>query len=289
MSIHQHITLLLLLFSLFACGQKKQKTGETNEQENLPNYSLHKPEVFTMPGELEEISGIAFLNGNADTVFAEQDEEGKLFRFALGSEKLIETKFGKKGDYEDVQVSNGYVIMLRSDGVLFTFPLSQINQEKAGDVKEFSEVLPDGEYEGLYADAATGSLYVLCKHCNEKQTETNTGYVLQLTKNGDIKPDTTFTIDVKEIAAKAGVKKLLFEPSALAKNRATNEWFILSSVNKIVIVANSNWSVKNIYRLDESLYNQPEGIAFDKDNNLYISNEKGNTKHATILKLSYQK
>ncbi len=42
---------------------------------------------------------------------------------------------------------------------------------------------------------------------------------------------------------------------------------------KILVIANSDWSIKNVYRLDASLYNQPEGIAFDKDNNLYISNE----------------
>lgn len=80
-----------------------------------------------------------------------------------------------------------------------------------------------------------------------------------------------------------------FRPSALAKNPKTNEWYILSSTNKLLVVADANWKVKTVYPLDLSLFLQPEGIAFDNQNNLYISNEGDKTSKGTVLKFNYKK
>src|SRR6266700_4983498 len=99
-------------------------------------YNFNEPVKYNMPDVLHEISGIAFNKGNGDTIYAEQDEEGRLFHFKPGDKKMIISKFGKHGDYEDVSICDDYVIMLRSDGVLFTFPLREGCDEKAADVKE---------------------------------------------------------------------------------------------------------------------------------------------------------
>src|SRR4051812_16260836 len=96
---------------------------------NLPGYDLSKPTVYKMPAVLEEISGIAFNHANADTLYAEQDEEGKVFYFPLGDAAVQHSKFSKRGDYEDLAICNGTVIMLRSDGVFFTFPLKNLGSK----------------------------------------------------------------------------------------------------------------------------------------------------------------
>src|SRR3954454_2720569 len=250
MSTYHYIILLLLLFSMIACGQSGKKEKHKEALRTLPHYDLNNPQVYKLPKVLSEISGISFLNGNSNTIYAEQDEEGKLFYFQLGSNDIRETKFGRKGDYEDVQLCNGYVVMLRSDGALFKFSTNDIDNKEVKNVQEFNNLLPNGEYEGLYADNTSNKLYVLCKHCNEKLTNINSIYTLSLSDNGDIKPDGNFTIDVKQIAAKAGVKKLDFKPSALAKNIHTNEWYIVSSENKLLVVTDSGWTVKEVYPLD---------------------------------------
>ena len=288
MSIYNYINLLFLLFSIIACGQPGKKEKHKEALRTLTHYDLNNPQVYKLPKVLNEISGISFLNGN-NTIYAEQDEEGKLFYFRLGSNDIQETKFGRKGDYEDVQLCNGYVVMLRSDGTLYTFSINDINNKEVKNVQEFNDILPNGEYEGLYADNTSNKLYVLCKHCNEKLTNTNGVYTFSLSDKGKIKLEGEFTINVGQIATKEGLKKLVFEPSALAKNIQTNEWYIISSANKLLVVTRSDWTVEEIYPLDASLYNQPEGIAFDIDNNLYISNERGNTGSATILKIVYQR
>ena len=120
--------------------------GQKISYKSPKGYDLSKPDKFNMPEILHEISGITFNRGISDTIYAEQDEEGKLFHFKLGDKKKVVSKFGKPGDYEDVTICNGFVIMLRSDGVLFSFPLTEANNEKAKNVQEWKNLFaPDGE------------------------------------------------------------------------------------------------------------------------------------------------
>jgi len=175
------IVMLVVQFTSTSCS-------EPAALNNPPNYDLGKPVVYKMPVILDEISGIAFNHGNADTIFAEQDEEGKLFYFHLGDTEIKHTKFSKRGDYEDVAICNGQVIMLRSDGVFYTFPLNQIGDKETGNTKEQAGLLPVGEYESLYADETSNTLYVLCKNCTgDKSGQSVTGHVFTIGTDGQMR------------------------------------------------------------------------------------------------------
>ncbi|MCW3090331.1 MAG: SdiA-regulated family protein [Ferruginibacter sp.] len=276
-------SLIFILFFYGACKQHEQIAGP-------PGYDLTKPVVLKMPVALNEISGIAFNKGNPDTIYAEQDEEGRLFYFATGSQDVKHQKFGKKGDYEDIAICNGTVAMLRSDGALFSFPLNINGDKEISNVQEAAGILPAGEYEAMFADEANNLLYVLCKECSEDNAAKNiSGYILQILPGGQFASKDNFRINTKDIAAKLVEKKIVFRPSAMAKNHLQNEWYIVSSVNKLLVITDTAWVVKAAYPLDPALFNQPEGIAFDSNNNLYISNERGNTASATILKFTFAK
>ena len=96
-----------------------------------------------------------------------------------------------------------------------------------------------------------------------------------------------FQIDEGDIDRFAGLKGKRFRPSALTQNPRTKEWFILSSINKMLVTANEKWEITGAYPLDPSLFNQPEAIAFDHDWNLYIGNEGGDkARNATLLKFN---
>lgn len=252
-----------------------------------PGYDLNKPVVYNMPPVLNEISGIAFANGNSGTVYAEEDEDGRLYFFRLGDKKINSTHFSKSGDYEDVAICRGYVIMLRSDGVLFTFPLSEVNKPKAGKVQKWTDMLPAGEFESLYADSQSGKLYVLCKNCVDDKRSASSGFIFQLQADGTVQKAGTFCINVKAIEKIAGMSTIHFHPSAIAQNPVTKQWYILSSVNKMLVLADAQWNVSEVYRLDPQLFPQPEGIAFDSARNLYISSERNILNPATILKFVY--
>ncbi|MEO5593952.1 MAG: SdiA-regulated domain-containing protein [Chitinophagaceae bacterium] len=282
-SISAIFLIVLLQLTKVACTEPPKTV-------NPPGYDLAKPTVYKMPSVLEEISGIALNHGKTDTIFAEQDEEGKLFYFHLGDVEVSHTKFSKRGDYEDVAICNGQVIMLRSDGVFFTFPLSGIGNKETGNAIEQEGLLPQGEYESLYADDNTNSIYVLCKNCSDdKSAGKVSGQVFSVGPDGKLALKDHFSIDEKAIAALAGKEKIKFKPSGLAANPITNQWYILSSVNKTLLITDAQWKPLNAYPLNPTLFTQPEGITFDLAGNLYIANEKGNAENGTILQFKYQK
>ena len=284
MSLVEKIFMLLFSAIVFisACSQG-------DEYKSPEGYNLNKPEKFIMPESLHEISGIAFYNGSSDTIYAEQDEDGKVFYFTPGDEKINSVKFNGHGDYEDIAVCRGAIIILRSDGTLFTFPLNSITKDEIDSVNEWKKILPEGEYEGMYANESTGKIYLLCKHCKDDNGKTHQGYIYQLADDGNLQSAGSFTIDVNKIEELSGEKKMEFHPSALAMKPATGEWYILSSVNKILVTVDSNWNVQQVYKLNPSVFIQPEGMAFDQENNLYISNEGGDASKGNILKFEIKK
>ncbi len=276
------ISTLCALLSVVSCESQKRYASP-------PGYDLNKPVTWKMPMVLNEISGIAFNKGVYDTLYAEQDEDGKVFHFKLGDHQLQTTRFGKKGDFEDIAICKDYVIMLRSDGVLFSFPFSETNKADAEHVKKFSGLLPAGEYEGLASIDSSGEVFVLCKHCSdEKTSKLGGGTIFKLGASGDLVISTNFEINIREIEAITGMRKINFHPSALCKNLRTGEWYILSSVNKMLVIADQNWKVKAVYPLNPSVFPQPEGIAIDRQQNLYISNEKNLRSSATVLVFAFQ-
>ncbi len=277
------LTFFCTLLIVISCESQQQTFSSP------PGYDFSKPRKYKMPFKLREISGIAFNKGISDTVYAEEDEDGKVFHFKLGDAQVQVTRFWKKGDFEDISICNNQVIMLRSDGVLFTFPLSETAKPETDKVKVFEGLLPAGEYEGLASIDSGGKLFVLCKHCyDEKTRKWGGGFIFHLNAAGDLTAAGEFEINIKEIDAITNSQNIRFHPSALAYNSGTREWFILSSVNHMLVITDEEWKVKTAYPLNPSIFPQPEGIAFDGRHNLYISNERNLTPAATILAFDFK-
>jgi hypothetical protein len=282
--------IILTVFSLAAMLAGLSCTGQKKEYISPPGYDLNNPVKYNMSEGLLEISGIAFHHGNPDSLYAEQDENGRVYYLKLGDKKAPGfSKFAKTGDYEDIAILNNQVIVLKSDGVFFTFPFNQVRSDEVANVQKQEGLLPTGEYEGIYADEKTNQLYALCKNCSDDSKKSSTGYIFKMAANGALTQSGQFTVNVKDMEAQTGKKKGPFRPSALAKNQRTNEWYILSSVNKVIVVTDAVFKVKSVYPINSSLFLQPEGIAFDNQNNLYISNEGDTITPGNVYKFIYKK
>ncbi len=273
------VTVVLIVVIMPAC----KLFGD--EEQTLKNYRLHKPDKFNMPESLLEVSGITFNKGKKDTMYAVQDEQGRLFRIAWGNRKQVNAKFGKQGDYEDLAIINGKVIILKSNGSLISFPFADAIYAEVDSVIEWKRILPEGEYEGMYGDDASGTIYVICKSCSGDNAKNMvSGYIYHIgdsiTRTGE------FQIDVNAIKAFTGKVKRGFRPSGIAKNPSTSEWFIISAVNKLLVVTDENWKIKETCFLNSNIFNQPEGIAFDDKGNLYISNEGDDLSEGNILRFN---
>lgn len=272
------IGLSLMAFS--ACSQTEKKF------DSPAGYDFNNPVVYKMPEELMEISGIAFAPGTNDTMYAIQDEDGKLFYWKNGKPEILShAKFGKHGDFEDVAITNIYAFILKSDGTLLQFPRAEIAAGTISNVKEWAGLVPAGEYESLYADNEQKELYILCKTCAaDKSSGTLSGYILGISDDGTIGLKSNFMINTGDLGQQKKKQKARVHPSAMAFNKKNQEWYLLSSINKKLIIADRSWNVKQAISLNSSLFPQPEGISFDSDNNLYISNEAGNSSAGTVLK-----
>lgn len=271
--------LLLFLFAFLNCKNRVQYKSPAG-------YDFNKPEKIVLNNDLHEISGISFLNGNTNDIFAIEDEDGKLYSYTLANGNTSKLKFGKKGDYEDVAIlNNSSFVVLRSDGSLFKFPVSAIGAEKVDSVQEYKHILPEGEYEGL--TAADNKLFALCKNCpGDKGKKEVSVYTIQQDSTATLSVAASFKIDVSMVQEKGEREK--FNPSAITKHPLTKEWFIISSVNKLLVVLDEQWKVTAYFPIDPSLFNQPEGITFNNNGDLYISNE-GGAGAANILLFRYHK
>lgn len=275
----RYMAIIALFLFMIACQ-------ETEKKKNSPGaYDLSNPEKFFMPNSLLEISGITFRNNTNDTVYAIQDEEGKVFYLAWQHKKQQHVKFAKHGDYEDIAIINNKVLVLKSNGVLLSFPLAAIYEAETNDTREITNLLPNGEYEAMYADNDNSLLYILCKNCEKDDGEKSvSGYILHA---GDsIYQKGEFQVSVPEIRSLSKKMKKDFRPSGLAQNPVTKEWFIISAVNKLLVVADGQWKIKEVWPLNGNMFNQPEGIAFDANGNLYISNEGDEFSEGNILKFA---
>lgn len=297
------------ILTLGSCGQgggtsgtqTTDRAGQAAQQEQIPiAYDLQHPTVYTMPDELREVSGISFYKGDPAMLYAEQDENGRLYWLEPGGDKAHYYDFGKDGDYEDLAFVGSQVVFLKSNGNLYSFDFKPAAGADAapvtGKLQEWKDLLPKGEYEGLYADTGQNQLYVLCKECkNEDHKKAVSVYKLKSNGQGWALSGSS-TVDVTKISALSANekdsgkknKKIDFKPSAISLNPLTHQWYLLSSVNKMLVVTDAGFQVQAVYPLDHKQFPQPEGMCFDRDNNLYISNEGPAGGEGTVLKFTYK-
>ena len=264
----------LLIFGNQSCKTQKSKPLATPSQ-----YDLNNPEVFNLPAELSEISGMAYYPKDS-SVFAIIDEDGILFKIYLnGSGTIKKWKFDKKHDFEDIVMYDSAFYVLVSNGNIQTLKFigDSIISSKS-DLGNTSK--KTNEFESLYYDSSL-SLVMLCKECEDdkKSIVTGWGYAPDsMAYNSKL-----FSLDVSQISQKVKEKKLHFKPSAATINPITNELYIISSINKLLVIADNKGNVKEVYPLDPVIYKQPEGITFTPWGDLLISNEAAESGNPNIL------
>lgn len=265
-------SLLLVLLSFVNCTQSKAF-------DSPGDYDLAKPLTYPLEDKLKEISGISFRPGDDEVIYAIEDEHARMFRINPEGRVLSVSDFGKKGDYEDVALTKNASFVLRSDGVIFGNSIATGNDPNES--AAFEGLVPDGEYEGLMS-SSDSMLVMLCKNCKIKKDKgIATVYKIRLDSGKPATNAEAMRIDLSSIDQALLDRK--FSPSALAINPVTGQWYILSSVNKLLVVLEPDLTSPKAFPLDLAIFPQPEGLCFDSKANLYISNEAV-TGPATLLK-----
>ena len=268
---------LVILF-LFSCYKKQESNFDFCNA-----YQLQKPdEIWRMPFELNEISGIVLLENQK--ILAENDEEGKLFIYDLNKKSIEKTIFfGKNNDYEDVTYNGNSAYALRSDGTIFEIKNYNIQPIV---VIHHTFLSKDDDTEGIFFDVERDRLLIACKGNSTVLKGNKENFIYEFTlKNNKLNPEPIITISQKEIRTKYKSTSN-FSPSGIAIHPITKNIFIISSVGKMMAEYSLQGKLLNVFDLNYTNFLQPEGISFAQNGDLYISNE-AKKKKANILKFKY--
>jgi hypothetical protein len=273
---------VIIAVLLMSCNGSKKKFLNDSSR-----YDLGNPYTIKLPDGLAEISGMAYYPKDT-SVFAIKDEDGILYKISLYQKGLIkEWSFGKKHDFEDLVLKDSafYVLISNGDIEALKFGGGDTIRTDKFTFPKVSKVF--NEFESMYYDDSLQQLVLLCKNCegDAKKRVTAMGYNIET----GIYTPSVYEIDVQPIAEKLGLNKIRFRPSAAAINPATNELYILASLNHLLVVTDRQGRFKDLYELDPGIYNQPEGLAFTPAGDLIISNEANEVGLANILIIKNKK
>jgi len=251
------------------------------------SYQLKKPnKKYKLPEKLTEVSGIQYIKEN--TFACVQDETGKIYIYDTQKGKIIEDyHFAGSGDYEDLELVGSTLFVIRSDGRLYKidgFPAEKMEvRHRDLPLSEKNDV------EGLCYDPATEQLLIACKaeaglDKNIKKKKAVYSFdVNQLQFNTQPR----FLIDKDILKEVADEKKLDFNPSGIAKHPIDGYFYLIASAGNLLVILDDAGKVLHVEELDNDEFKQPEGITFDPQGNLYISNE-GRSGKGNILYFKYQ-
>lgn len=261
----------------------KEKPAKNSGQE--PQYEILQK--WDLPAELNEISGITWIG--EDRIACVQDEDGIIFIYNLKTSEIeSQTRFGNDGDYEGITVLNSTAYVLRSDGIIFevlnfTGKDPRVNKHVTGPNK-----LNDINMEGLCADAINNRLILAVKEGKDfKENKGVFDFDLKEVTSGN---DPLFILNSKDPIFKnvKEDKKGKFSPGEIGIHPKTGEYYILDGTNPKLLIAQMDGTLKDLILFSSTDFENPEGLTFSGEGDLYISNE-AESGPANILKISLRR
>lgn len=277
------IVFLMLFFWTVSCSQpeaKQQNQKHMNYRQNLMYNLREADETHLLPDKVKEISGLTKAGKNK--LLFLNDENGKVFEYDLKKKKIMETfKFWKKGDFEGIELVGDRVYTLQSDGDLISFEIK--NDEASKVKKEETPLSLDNDTEGLGYDPVNKVLLIACKAdggYKGNEQEGRVVYAYDPVKN-DFNKDPVIRLrweQVRDFLKSHGLDIFIndsrkFKPSAIAVNPVDKNYYVLSTTGKSLLVFNRNGELVLYYTVPRKILEQPEGICFDNNGDMYLSSE----------------
>jgi uncharacterized protein YjiK len=253
----------------------------TLEKEYTQEVKIEK--TWELPDELEEVSGIAFIDKN--NIACIQDEDGIIFIYNLKRSKIEkEIPFGDSGDYEGVAVAGKTAYVLESDGTIYRVD-NFLSDPKVSEYE--TRLSENNDVEGLAYDKKNNRLLLAVKDKDPVSEDYKGIYAFDLKENKLAKkPAFKLQFDEKvfdDISEKD--KQDIFKPSEVILDPASGEIYLVEGEDPQLLILDASGKAKALYDLDKDDFPQPEGLAFDRDGAFYISNEgEPGTIHKVLIK-----
>jgi len=251
----------------------------------LDNYKFNNKNniKIELPEELNEISGLAYLEDNH--ILAHNDEDGVVYKIKLPSGEVV-NKFilGDKifsKDFEGISVVDDTIFLVTSSSILYKCYEYEFGSS-AKFIKIKTDLTVENNVEGLCYDEETKSLLLACKDKPGKDYQGKKAvYSFNLEKMSlESKP--RFLISIKELKNNFDIKD--FSPSGIERSVASGNFFIISANSKAIIEVSPEGKILAAIKLDKKYHKQPEGITILPDGSLIIADEgNGGKGFITII------
>lgn len=276
----------LLAFLIVLISQCAPSTSELINRPFPSGYQLEGYQKIKLQDAMEEVSGLQWVG--KDQLWAIEDESSVIYRLNPKSGNILDKrKFAKNKDIEDLLVLDHVAWVLQSNGTLYevTSPLTKDAQTE----EHHFPIKGKRDLEGIVASESEPSLYIFCKACTwDLGPEKASIFRFDLaTKTYDSIPFATLKAEeINPLLKSKNENELKIQPSAVALHPIEKLYYIISSSGKWLLITDLTFKPKEIYKLDSKLFKQPEGITFDTEGNMYISNEAQDGE-PNILKFAY--
>jgi uncharacterized protein YjiK len=268
-------------------------------------YDLSSPaNTWTLAPALLEISGIT-SRYDSPHLIAVQDEGGVLYYIRKTDGQLTDSLFfAGKGDFEAIASVHDTLYIAKSNGSLYMIPPGQ--RDTARTVVRLSRAW-EHEYdiEGMAYDSAQRRLLMVAKaQPNANRSDERDIFAYSLSESS-LLPQAVATIRrqafneyFKQCGDCPGLEKLRarysnlmepfpFNPSEIAIHPISQHWYISAANGNLLIIMQADEKILYIQRLSKDVHLQPEGMWFDSNGDLYISNEGDENRPASVSLFKY--
>jgi len=256
-------------------------------------YDLaHPARTLVLDAELNEISGLS-LSLDGRELLAIQDEDGELYFLDPQSGHLNrQVNFWKEGDYEGIEQVGTAIYVVKSTGTIYEIQQVGTNEQTVEKYNGF--LTSDNDIEGLSYWPQRHQLLLACKSSPGKSMNSNRTkaiYAFDLLSHTFV-PEPLLLLQrdsvdryLQHCQQEPGYAKIcsIFDPTkedfdlspaALAVHPLTGDFYLTSAKGNLLLVINARGEIHYIAKLPKDLHRQPEGLCFDAQGNLYISNEQ---------------
>ena len=301
--------LLSVIITLASCmpNQKDQQKVIPNETTQIIRdgmYNFNSPDnTIELADELREISGLSVFNEHQ--LIAINDELGVVYFMNKTTGVIVHTQdIGPKGDYESIEKVGDILYVLQNNGDILRYNFT--TQQQLDRIK--TKLKSKNDIEGLTYDKVNNRLLLAAKgkpyiKSNKRENSVKSIYAFDLNTETlgsepvieiSDKEIEDFAVNQSNFESLSGFDQTTtirrmqsFAPSAIAIHPSTGDYYILSSRGKMLMIFNPNTNqISDIKLLDEYLHTQPEGLCFESNGDMYISNE-GKSGKAKIMSYIY--
>lgn len=292
---------------VFALSGFQQLSAQQEASFAFP-FQVDQPDHHVeLDDDLREISGIA-LTPDLDEIAAVQDESGIVFFLDPLSGAINRSiEFWKDGDYEDLAFSpDGHLWVVKSKSTLYELSGWRSGQSLEV-IKHEGPLSGAQDVEGLIWDERSSVFYLACKGDpgGTMNADLERAVYAYAPNEGVLLPNPAVVIRASELRqwlldnlgsenisddfgklsnSKTDDEGFHFGPSAIARDPITGHWYVASAKGNILCVFDDTWSLLHIEKLPHKVHTQPEGLSFDRQGNLFISNEGKKGKSGCILR-----